>query len=57
MPLWFSPSPNYRLLARCREQVRAEMLASKWISSQSKFEKVLTRRAWKLYNRTITHSH
>ena len=53
MPLWFSPSPNYRLLARCREQVRAEMLASKWVSGQSKFEDVLNRRAWKLYHRNL----
>ena len=53
MPLWFSLSPDYRLLARCREQVRAEMLASKWVSGQSKFEDVLNRRAWKLYHRNL----
>ena len=56
MPGMFDGSPNYPLLARCQETIRAEMLATKWIGSQARFDEVMRRRAWKLYNRSINRS-
>ena len=56
MPLWFSPSPDYPLLARCQETIRAEMLAARWVGGQARFDEVMRRRAWKLHNRYINRS-
>ena len=52
MPLAFSPGTNHALLRECHAKVRIEMLKTKWNGGQWKFDEVLNRRAWKLYNRS-----
>lgn len=49
MPFLSSPSPDYTVLRRCREQALATM--TNWSGGQAKFDEVLNRRAWKLYRR------
>ena len=53
MPIWFSTGPDYQLLRKCKEEVRATMNQTKWNGSGRKFDEVLNRRAWKLYSQAV----